>query len=680
MSKVSAKPAKNDKSFDAVMSRVKGPTRVQAFRRGLNVDAPVAAASGAGWVADKMVDLVRPGVLPSFQEVMAGGTRAALDHPRYGPPLDEDSTPEAKRWNAAGQGLALGAVGAPFAAAAGPGAVAAELGLSMLGPYAGEGLRQKAEDAGMGPLSQAGASLGGELAATAGTPIGVAKGAPRVTSAAQSFARAWRASPEVQAIADNLGVPLRAMLDASGQAKTLIPEHASGDERYIQDAIDAIDEAIPRFTPDTMPTPEMILQASGEDAGYGISAFTQQAAKRPYVGARIAGRRRAATQALKDEYEALRPTVSGDGVVATYEAVRDMRWTDQAERWSRLHPDELPMIHTSRLKDAARESIAQAGSFPSDIPEEAAVILAMPNSIPWSEYQAIRSRMLKKQRISGKGTAETMEQMKTGNRRPIIDAFNHELDRLSAMATDATEGYRDALRSTRSFYNDFDPDSIPVRTLEDFTDTATIAKRLVHGSKRPVEDAERSMRIFSQSPEGTAGLQRMYWDDLVGRDVDNWTPGTAKKALGRLRERAESAQVVMGTEAYARLEDLLERLQVVSTTRAGTYGQAQATGSGMMNSPLDIMMAGPGAVKNPAGITSTAMTAVGNALKGRSQMFKNRVLLEAAMDPELFSTLLKLPTPREQEAWIINWQKLVGRASGRAVINAADEHIQPGVR
>jgi hypothetical protein len=561
---------------------------------------------------------------------------------------DAPAKGDARTAQAAGSGTFFGLAGAPFA---GPALAAGEVVLSTLGAAAGEDVKQATDSEGAGIVA--------ELLASAGAPLiigpKIISKSPQIAIAARRIVQSMTPSPEAARYAKALGVSVSDLSRAAGELKTFVPEHPSGGEQYIADWARYLDEAREQFDGD-MPTTRQIIEAR-RDAGSSLASLEEGLGARSRdFSAKVAGRRQAVEDSLRAEVDQLRggdPSILPTG----FEQIQDMRWAAQRNQWNAVPPEEMPIVRTADLKEAAREAVERAGEFESDIPEEALRVLEWPDEVPWEQYQQMRSRMLKAQRVGSRGTAETMSQMKVDNRAVLVRGFKRELDRLVAESGEKGQAYRDAIRSTARFYDDFDPTSVVVRSYEDMTEPARAAVR-IRSSSRPAEEAARAVRIFSQDPAQLAAFRTSILDDIIG--PEDLSPGQAKSALKKLRANKNLVESVWGPSGYRTQENILERARTVSIGRTGKSAQAMSTGSGRgdpgaMAVPLAAMV-------DPMGtVTTKAMEAVLKGL-GKSQV-NSRILREAMLDPELGSMLLKMPEPRSVESWVINWNRLAARSA-----------------
>ena len=627
------------------------PSAPATFTRGLLVEGLPSVAGAAGSVVDALIGMgARLGVPGTMGiESAAGedwqrGSRRAMESVVPIPPGGSSVAREA------GKATAYGLAGAPLALTGGLPLAAAEVALSGLGGAVGEEVRQATESEGAG--------IGAELLATAGSPLilgpKVVAKSPQIANAARRLILSVAPSPEALAHAERLGVGVTDLHRAAGELKAFVPEHASGDERYIADWIRYLDEGVQQFGPNEMPTTRQFIEAR-RDAGSALASLEEGlGSKSKGFGMQVAGRRQAAEDALRREVEALR---TGDPSALAYDRLRDMRWEALGHQWDAVPRNEMPVIRTADLKVAAQQAVDAAGEFAQDIPEEALRVLEWPDEVPWSQYQAMRSRMLKAQRVGSRGTAETMSQMQVDNRAHLIRGFQRELERLTADAGSHGQAYRDALRSTAGFYDDFDPTSVVTRGYEDMTEVARVATR-IRSSKDPAGEASRAVRIFAQDQGQLEAFRRTILDDIIGPGELN--PGTAKGALKKLRANRNLIEAVWGPTGYRHQESILERARTVSIGRTGKSAQAMSTGSG--RSGTADVAAPMSAIIDPLG---TAVNATVKAvLKSLDKSPVNsRILREAMLDPQLASFLLKLPEPRAVEAWVIGWKQLSARSA-----------------
>lgn len=654
-----------------------GPGGPASYLRGLTVEGPAQIAGAAGTATDALVGLGGrlglPGALAvgdlgaskTFEEGARGGLSRAIPIP---PPV----SPAEKTAQAAGIGTAFAAP----AAFLGPTWLAPwEIGAATAGGALGEELRQGAEQAKYGELGQAVAQGAGDMFMSM-APMGIVARSPQIANSAGRILRSMKPSAEAMAEAQRMGVSIRDLYKAAGEFKAFVPNHPSGDERYVEEWIRYLDEALARFPDDAMPTTRQVIDAA-RDAGSPLASLDEGLGRR-FKGYAMdsLGRRQAAEDAIRGELDFARGTNLDTNLLPRmHEAVRDRAWNAQKQMWDLVPPEQIPNIPTAGLKEGAREAIKRAGEFKQDIPPEAAMILEWGDTIPWEQYQQFRSRLLKVQRIGKRPTAETMSQLQTDNRAPIIEAFQNELDNLVkahggihqtadefgvfAPLADASDAYGNALRATANFYDRFSPTSVVTRGYEDMTKVQRITSNIL-GAKRPGDEVTRAMRVFAQEPGGVETFRRSLYDAIVGPDDLNF--GTIKTAMGKLRANEEAARAAWGDAGYEAMIDLLERARIIGFGKTGKSAQAMSVGSGASN--VDDLTMSVGDFFHPTEVTRKALTAAQKRVM-RNQVTP-RILREAAMHPRTARLLLSLPEPRAVEAWEIKWKALAARASARA--------------
>lgn len=647
-------------------SRESGPGVLPAYARGLTVEGPSQIAGLAGSALDVLIrnGLIIPAPPGSPPTQYAPISGQVADEARAGLqsviPIGEPVSQAERTAQAGGVGTAYGIAGAPIVAAAGPMAVAGEIGLATLGGMAGEEFRAGAERSGAGGVGQAAGEFAGNILGAA-APAGIVSRGPKVVQSGKNLMRAIEASPEVVEVAKRLGVPVRALVRDAGEFKTFIARHASGDERYVKEAADALREAEKRFGPNEMPTTRQIVEVMNEDAGAALASLEEGLGRGSRgFSADVAGRRRAATEGLRGEVERLRPDGTPERAISAYTEIQDRRWDAVNKIWESVPAEEIPMIPTAGLKAGAEESVRRAGEFAQDIPEEALKVLEWGDEVPWEQYQSMRSRMLRSDRIARKSTGETAAQHMADNRYPLLRAFNDELAALTERAGEAGGKYREALDATAKYYDDFKPGSVVVKSFEGMSEGPKIVGKILNAPK-PDEEAARAVRIFDQEPGGIESLRRMFYDKLIGPDELN--PGLAKQATKSLRSNENAARIVMGDEAFDMTLDILERARIVSVGKTGKSAQAMSVGSGAMSS--EAVSGVSSAFIDPMGAMSTFVKKRIQKALGEN-VITSRILREAALDPKVGRILLDMPTPRNVEAWIVNWKKLSARAALRA--------------
>lgn len=552
------------------------------------------------------------------------------------------------------------------------------LGLGGASEFVGEELGMKADKAGLPPIIGALTRMGGSMAVSAAAPAAIGstvnRYGPDVADALSNQGRALGSSDEVIDLAKRSKVPVSSTYKASSRFKSWFAEGPPDNPDMFTDEIaDAIEGAMQRFGPDEMPPTEQLLQGLYEDQGNILSSYTQQMSNRPVISSKIQGRRWLAERRLTQDVQSLLPDGDPNEVSRAGTFIRVQRYRGVRRAWKAVPKRDMPMVPVRGMRQTAQHVIREAGDLTDEIPKEAEIIANWPDEVPWQEYQRIRSRVLRADRIARRRTAETATQMQNHGRTRLIKASNRALDNLVANSGSKGPKLQKALQATQQYYRDFDSGGIVAKSLNT-EKVGELARALVR-SKKPITDAEGAMRIYSQDPAAQRALQRSWWDEVIG--MVELSPRGAKKALARLEANEAQARIVLGEAPVARLRAVLEKGEVLGMTRTARYSLAQGTQSSALAAPADALIAGGDVITNPSMVTGrhalmAPIKAVANALKKRDSMFVSRVLFSAAMEPGDAVTLLRMPTPREQEAWMLNWQDLVKRSTPSVVVQGTD--------
>ena len=647
----------------------------KSFGRGLTVGTGGSIAELAGHGIDAIEGVasktlgIDTGI--DFSGDMGARARASIDS-AVGIP--EPTTSGGKIAEAAGEGLGFGALTAPLVASgAGVPMALAEMGLSTAGAAMGEMSRQGAENAGGGAIAQGGASVVGDLITAVAAPWAVVARAPKTIDKMKQIMLAAESSPQVKKAAADIGVSVRDLVRGSSEWKTLFPKSPYGDERYIDEAAQALEDVSERFTKETMPTTRQALETEFGDAGAGLAGMEEQAGRLTNAfGPIVAGRRKAARDALSSELESIRPDGSVEVLSDAYTVARDMRAKGVSDLWAKVDAVEMPNVDTSRLKAAAMESKRRAGEFDQDIPDEVLKVLDWPESVPWEQFQKMRSRIERTDRIAGKSLGETAAKHKAANLKNTKHAFSAELDVIAK--NDPSGEYKNALAATRKFETDFNRTRPSIKAIEGFEDGARMAKRVL-GSPKPAEEAGNVMRIMEATEGGVDSFRRILFDEVAGGEMN---PGRAKTILKKLRDNDKAMIEVFGQESFDNMLSIHEKARTISVGKTGSSSQAMSVGSGQ-TSALEIGMASADAFNRPAGMAASVVRkAMGKVLNNDVAM--QRVFYEAALDPKLAAVLLRMPTDRALPAWVVGWDKLTKRALARTVTRNQTGETADGVR
>ena len=331
----------------------------------------------------------------------------------------------------------------------------------------------------------------------------------------------------------------------------------------------------------------------------------------------------------------------------------------------------LPDVDARSLKEAARESLVRAGEFPSDVPDEVTRILEWPDVVPWDQFQRMRSRIERTDRMGRRGLTETRAGHQAENLAPTRSAFNDKLDEIEAsagqiMSPEQASLYRQARRATAKFKEDFSRKAPLVNGIEEYAESIRVGHGILR-AKKPLEEARRARRIFEQSPQGLGAVQDAAIQSITG--TAELVPTRAKRALANLRAdgKREAMEELLGAEKFEMLENVLEKASIVSIGKQGSSRAIHSTGSAVGDGAA--FLSPSEAFSRPAGVGDRIVgAAIQAAFRSRTGLTVGRILREAELDPELAKTLLEMPTDRAVEGWLLNWNKLVNRSVQRTAV------------
>ena len=566
----------------------------------------------------------------------------------------------------------------PFVAAGLPGAGA----LGGLKAVAGEVItdvvasmfEQGAQDLGAGPLGQAGAGLTAAMlvpgVAVQNVAEAAGKKAPRaarragraafIESLGEAAGKTGRDGIDpgaLRAIAKRYGVPQAQVRKAASELKRRIARDPAGGDRFVDEAIDRLDEGIDLFPDKTVrPTSRQML---GEQGGQNISSMEDGLSRADLdVSASIDGRRQAVRADLEAQFESLLPEGSTGGAIEAFDAV--LARAKQAERqaWDAVPFKEMPEVSTAGLKRAVKKLREGPIAGRRFVPDEVNVIDQYGDTIPVSELQALRSELLDTQRAGSLFNA-TPDARRTAPRvRVLLDAVDEQIKKLPPSGSTL---YRKARGLTRENADLFNRKSSLVSGLSELTEGRKIVSR-IRTAKDPTGEAKRAIRILSQEPGGVENIRRVFIDELFDQELSAATP---RRMLTTIKRNRGVYREVLGEEMLGEIETLLKKVKIARTGSAGTAAATARTGSNV--SPVEMLFAGADVFTSPVQATARGLGAVSKriAKDASSSVERNAILREALLDPELFKTLLEMPDPRAIPAWVQNWDKLVARSRAR---------------
>lgn len=473
------------------------------------------------------------------------------------------------------------------------------------------------------------------------------------------------------------------MARAASEFKATIPQG------FEEQAAQRLDDTLAQFSdPKTRPTTSQALDELGGEAAE--SAAMSLSRDDRTAGRNLAGQKLRAVQAIDDEIAAARPKGSFDEAQAAYDDVTEKAATRERKAWERVPLDKMPRVPTGGLAQAVDEITASVGKAGAgDIPPIFGVVKSYEGWEPFSELQALRSKLLRLER-AGRSNAATESAMAQGalagrlrqHVEKLIDdvAENNQVTGAplepGTAATNLREEGVDALRTahriTRENREIFNGQSKLVKALDDPKEARDLASALLRGGP---QDARRALSMFKSRPKAQDSVRAVVMDDLLGKDILN--PGGAKGALERIRTKRRTVVALFGPEHVQNVERILRKAQTVKSGRAGTRAGALGTGSNTLSAQAVTALESGMKRIGQRGLVKSAVDLAKQQTIGRVRAaFETefaRVMAAAAIDPELARDLLRIPGPAAVPQWASRMEGHMARNGIRIVAQSAQD-------
>lgn len=546
----------------------------------------------------------------------------------------------------------------PMMAVGGPVQSTRQLAAMVASEVAAAGAGQAAEDAGLG----GGFQFLTEMGVSAVNPM----------SAVGRFApsRRTRISKEIKQLADRLGVSEKAILRAGEfhRENDLSVDPFTG-EPDVAGAVRSMEEAVALF-PDRRVRPST-RQATGKveedqlfdgEPGLADRETRMAGADRDFRN-RLAGRKRKVMQSIEREFDLLRPGGSSGVISQSFENIVETANENVSRLWGRVDLDAIPMVETRRLKAAAQQVRDQVGpDYVENLPPEIAKIEALPDLIPASRLQKLRSQALREFRIRSRSVGEGRGLSQAQNMGPVLRAMTEEVNRLPR---EGSRAYREALAATRKFHEMFDGKSVAVDAMSSRSEARDIARK-IRGSARPAEEVKKARRILEQTPGGLEAFQEAVIEELVDDSLGNRSIGAMTRDL---RRNAKFYREALGPERYENVRKVMKKLRMAQTGSAATARASEKTQSA--RNPVGFLTAIGGAMQGRAGSASELGEVVGQARNFiENRMLYRDVIREFMLDPESAIIILQAPDKKTLPVWTATFDMLMARALSRKALAA----------
>lgn len=545
---------------------------------------------------------------------------------------------------------------------------------------------QGAEDAGAGPLTQAGVGMVAGVVAPGGAPgdeFATAANSASRRSASRAILDEWgvparrglggtsrtyrhpfsrevsdAATEKAEQYAKELNLSMSGMRRASSEAKRRMNLDPYGNESVLVKGSKKIDEARDSFPdPKNRPLTDQVLSDQADVAAMAAEMDKVDHEFRTAAG----GRREVVRSDLERQFENMLPNGSADGV---YRRATDV-WTkakaDEQALWSAVPESQMPMLDLREAK-ATLKSIRSSPSNASGryLPDELLEIESLGFSAPYGRVQALHSELRKIIREAQRSLPGSDIKRVEQRVKPIADALRAQLDSIPADAG-GTE-FRAARDFTRAKYELFAPDSNTFDALMNPRQGPQLARELLNADDA-VGESKRAIDILGRTEDGRDQLSRVLIDELFDESLEQKTP---RQIMIQLRRKRDVYRTVWGDERYRLFENLVKKAEMSRRRKTGTTAAVDSTGTG--RAPIEVLFGGAEAVTNPVSAGQKILSKIRRS--ATSDKERSAILREALYDPELWQVLIQMPEPRGVAAWIQDWDRLVSRARARTDIAA----------
>lgn len=567
--------------------------------------------------------------------------------------------------------------GLPFSAMMGPQALAMggpkALGLMVISDVVSSMFEQGTQDAGGGPLLQAGAGLIGAIA----TPSGIAGNAGDAAQGLNRFARkvATEAGKEVSvspaqqkklaSVAADFGMDESTVVSAVKEWQRKMPVDEEGGRRFLDQAVEALQEARDLFPdPKSRPTVAQILGGLGGSYVAGLEA----SAARMGDGAKaadVAGRKLRVVQDLEKEWEQMVPGAPAKTAQAIVKGTRDRLAAEAGAAWADVPFNEMPQANMRGLfgatKRLAAVPLADRDFLPTaEIQVVKDLVEKYGRRVPMSEIQSLRSRLYELHRAANSPLADPSLRQ----RSRLAGQLTREVEKIiDGLPQAGSAKYMRARELTRQMHELLPGGSDAIRALEEVDDPLKMVQRIL----RSPEQAGIARRALAAEEGGERALEAAAFENLFMGEMDNFTPRSIRMKLNR---NHAAYTEIFGAEKMQNLHRMLKKIEIAGRFRAGTPAAVMGTGSAQ--SPLHALLAGAEMATSPSG---AAMGVAGKVLNRviesvENNEARNAIILEALMDDDTAEFLSAFPTSRALPAWQMQWDKIVARSKTRAQLRS----------
>lgn len=483
--------------------------------------------------------------MPHFGDAIAARTEPLAD--QFAPPGTRIGSGLAERIGEQAIPAAIGMAGA--GAIGGMPAALAEGALAVATPVVGA----TAEAAGMSPEQ---AALAEMITAAAGPSVAV--------RALRGMGyRGTQFQPEMHRVS------------ANRMARDMVPGDETGGGLYYERAADALDASQrPGVSPFDQQTSEMVLS---EAAPNFENLAIRKAQTDSDFNARMGGRKLRLGDLQDQRVEA----AIGSGPVEPASSIRQTFKTQQQSAkaandalWKQLDLNGEPPASDVFIRRAIDDITEEAGIANKDALPRKQInqIEEMNGKIPWSELQAIRSRLGAQVDASRSPGASDVVRIKGRYASRLREAIDETIENASP---DLATRYPDAIASHRRYKTVFDRKSKAFRALDSQEDGIKMVREIMD-SRDAVPEAARVVEMLGDDPNALNDFRKLVAVDTFQPEVGPTSPQGVKS---RYLKRREAMSRLWDEADIAVFDELADAGISASVGKAGRRGMNYGAGS-----------------------------------------------------------------------------------------------------
>jgi hypothetical protein len=569
------------------------------------------------------------------------------------------------------------------------GQVVRAIGTNLIQDVAGSVAGQFAKKQGAGPIGQAAASI---LAAImvptrliqegAESVAGRARGIQTAAAArdeAISGAQKVASTPAIRELSDSetlklskeLGMKPDNVRAVSAYLRDRIAIDPTTGQPKIDEFMQTLDEADRLFKGGVTPP---LANVVGDVGGENILAVQKSVLESDAIAnSRATGIHQAVTKDLDARMDKLFPRWDTDSALSDFSTLEESRSLQKAAAWDAVPFDEIPTRPSAPIKAVLADIQKRDGLAYAKMPSTTRnFIEKMGDEASLRDLQSLKADLANTIEAARNNPDPDFKTIKQASMR-VLDVVKSETQKLPSTGT---AKYNEAVKSTREYYELFDPEFKTVRAFTRFEDREKIVRE-VFKADRPAEEVDNLRRVFGQTEKGMEKVESIFMRDLVGENLGDKPVGSVLKEL--TKESKESFyKKLLGPEKYRDTVDVLNGYRIGTSYGAGSASALMKTGS---KEPSIKRLAG--ILSNPISTVKGIPVVISETMDSIDAQERVKLIEEMIFDPTgIARKLAKLPLesskPQEVETWLQNFSILVARSRTRKALEEM-ERAQGGM-